>query len=53
MTALNGANLYVLAVIEHTTRRIRILGASTRPATAWMAQTARHLVMDLEDVAAR
>jgi putative transposase len=36
-------------VIEHVTRRIRILGATVHPNTAWVAQAARNLVMDLED----
>jgi putative transposase len=49
---LTGRRLYALAVIEHTTRRIRILGATTRPTAAWVAQSARNLMMDLEDVGA-
>ncbi len=44
---LNGATIYVFAVIEHASRRI--LGASTNPTGAWTAQQPRNLLMDLHD----
>jgi putative transposase len=46
---LNGTKVYVLAVIEHGTRRIRILGATENPVQSWVAQQARNLLMDLDD----
>ncbi|PWJ05363.1 integrase [Streptomyces sp. NWU49] len=51
-TTLNGATVYVFAVIEHADRRIRILGATAHPTAAWVTQAARNLMMDLQDVGA-
>jgi putative transposase len=50
---LSRATVFVLAVIEHHTRRIRVLGATAHPTTSWVAQAAWNLVMDLQDAECR
>jgi len=49
---LSGQRQYVLAVIEHATRRIHILGAAAHPTGAWVTQAARNLAVDLQDAGA-
>ena len=50
---LNGAKVHVLAVIEHGTRRVRIVGATEHPVQGWVVQQARNLLMDLADTGTR
>jgi putative transposase len=50
---LAGTRMFVLAVIEHHSRRIRVLGATAHPSAAWVAQAARNLVIGLQDAGCR
>jgi transposase InsO family protein len=51
-TTLTGTTYYVFVVIEHTSRRIRVLGVTAHPTSDWTTQMARNLVMDLQDAGA-
>ncbi len=50
---LTGARLYVFAGIEHSTRRIRILGATAHPTAQWVVQLGRNLLKDLEEAGSK
>lgn len=50
---LDGTKAYVLAVVEHATRPIRVLGATAHPTHAWVNQQFRNLLMDLDESAGR
>ena len=45
--------MYALAVIEHATRRIRILGVTAHPTTDWVTQAVRNLAIELQDAGCR
>ena len=50
---LNGTKVYVLAAVEHGSRRVRILDVTEHPVQSWVVQQARNLLMALEDAGTR
>ncbi|MFI7110314.1 hypothetical protein ACIBK9_28675 [Nonomuraea sp. NPDC050227] len=50
---LNGQRQYILAVIEHATRQVRVLGTTPHPSASWVTQAIKNLVMDLDDAGCR
>jgi len=46
---VDGTTAYVLAVIEHATRRIRILGVTAHPSNTWVTRMGSNLLMDLDE----
>jgi hypothetical protein len=53
VVTLTGKRMHVLAVLEHASRRVRILGATAHPTTAWVSQAIRNLAMDLQDAGSK
>ncbi|MEV4400228.1 integrase core domain-containing protein, partial [Nonomuraea sp. NPDC049607] len=50
---LTGQRQYILAVIEHASRRVRVLGTTAHPTASWVVQAMKNLVMDLEGAGCR
>ena len=51
VTLLDSSSVYVLAIIEHASHRVRILGVTAHPDNRWVTQMARNLIMDIGEQA--
>jgi putative transposase len=51
VTLLNGATVYVLAIIEHASQRVRILGVTAHPDNRRVTQMPRNLIMEVGEQA--
>lgn len=47
---LAGQRQYIVAVIHHANRFVRVLGSTAHPTHAWVTQAVRNLLMDLDDI---
>ena len=45
------ARLYCLAVVEHSSRRVHVLGVTANPTAGWVALQAKNLILELGDQA--
>ena len=43
------ARLYCFAVVEHSSRRVHVLGVTANPTAGWVAQQAKNLLLELGD----
>ncbi|MGW5689072.1 integrase core domain-containing protein [Nonomuraea sp. NPDC003754] len=50
---LNGQRQYILAINEHASRRVRVLGTTAHPNASWVIQAIKNLVMDLDEAGCR
>ncbi|MEU8382598.1 hypothetical protein [Streptosporangium sp. NPDC048865] len=50
---MDGRRQYILVVIEHASRRVRVLGTTAHLTGNWVAQAVGNMVMDLQDAGCR